>query len=375
MRALPLHDILEAKGASFEERCGVEITSTVSDKKKEYSMIRDGVGITDFSFMQKFRISGDSGVDVLDQLFAGNVAKIRFCRVLHTFLADEKGELVADAYVANNDEDFIVLCESLVDDATLKKMFNTQTAQQRDEAGGGQLEDITDTHVVFSIDGYNAWKAVKDLFGTDVLGLPYLSVETYSFEGESVLLFRAGKTSEFGYLVMAPKTIGAKLMEALLAAAEVHGGGLCGNNIHNDLRLEGRFFNIFSEGARVKDPLSLGLQWMVDFDKESFLGRDAILQRRGKGLENKIIGIKVNASDGDLNQGEAIFSEGKKVAGVEATCFSHVLNAHIGLALFPVDIAYAGLKFNLGKPDGPIVETISMPPIIPKSLSVKLDEM
>jgi len=375
MRALPLHDMLKAKGASFQERYGVEVVSAFSGLKKEYSLIRDGVGITDFSFMQKFRIGGDAGVDLLDQIFAGNVAKIRFCRVLHTFLADESGQLVADAYVANNDEDFIVLCESLVDDLALKKIFNGQNSQESDETSAQELEDITDSHVLFGIDGYNAWKVVKDLFGADVLGLPYLSVENYTFEDGPIILFRAGKTSEFGYLIMAPKEKGSKLMEALIAGAEKNGGGLCGSNIHNELRLEGRFFNIFAEGARVKDPLPLGLQWMIDFDKESFLGRESILQRRESGLQNKIIGIKVNIPNGELKVGDPIFDNGEKVADVIAASFSYAHNACIGLALFPVNIAYAGLRFNLGKSNGPAVDTISMPPIVPKSLSVKLDEI
>jgi hypothetical protein len=47
----------------------------------------------------------------------------------------------------------------------------------------------------------------------------------------------------------------------------------------------------------------------------------------------------------------------------------------LGLALFPVDIAYSGLTFNLDSPDGQKVHTISMPPIMPKSLTVKIDEM
>lgn len=375
MRRLPLHDILLDKGASFEERCGAEIVSAVNGSREEYRMIRDAVGITDFSFMQKYRVTGDTGVDWLDRLFAGNVAKIRFCRVLHTFLADDQGHLVADAYIANNDEDFIVLCESIVDDAELKALYGKNGGRTNGEAGDAGVEDITDSHVVISIDGCNAWKVAKDLFGADVLGLPYLSVETYSFEDASVLLFRAGKTSEFGYLVMAPKEAGPKLMEALLASAQKHGGGLCGSNIHNDLRLEGRFFNIFAEGARVKDPLPLGLQWMIDLNKESFLGSKAIFQKREKGLEQKIIGIKADAPDGSLRVGDLLFNRQKQVASVEAACFSHALKAPIGLALFPFDIAYAGLTFSLGKPDGPAVETISMPPIIPKSLDVKLDEM
>ena len=374
MRQLPLRDLLASQGATFQERYGVEVPCVISDLKKEYGLIRDAVGITDFSFMQKYRVSGDTGVDLIDRMFAGNVAKIRFYRVLHTFLADEQGRLVADAYIANNDEDFIVLCESIAKDADLKKLCGPNGQANAAEGEKGGLEDITQSHVVIGIDGYHAWKVVKDLFGADVLGLPYLSVESYPFADGSVLLFRAGKTSEFGYLVMAPKEAGPQLMQALLKSAQQHGGGLCGSQIHNELRLEGRFFNIFAEGLRVKDPLPLGLQWMIDFDKESFSGRQAILASREKGCEHKIIGIKADAAVSEFKLGDGLFHEGQPVASIEATCFSHTLNAHVGLALFPVDMAYAGLRFELGRAGGPPVQTISMPPIIPKSLSVKLDE-
>lgn len=369
MKTLPLRDFLVGKGASFQERFGVEIPSTFSDPRIEYSMIRDGVGITDFSSMQKFRIAADTGVDFLDAVFAGNVAKTRFCRVLHTFLADEEGNLIADCYVANNDDDFIVLCDSIVEDEVLKELFNKYGAAQ---AG---LLDITDRNVLISIDGYKAWAVAKELFGADVLGLPYLSIETYPFEGQNVSLFRAGKTSEFGYMIMASKEMGTRLVEVLIDAAKKYEGGLCGAKIHDALRLEGRFFNIFAEGVRVKDPLVLGLQWMIDFDKEAFIGRASILEKRAQGLRNKVIGIKADARAGGFIVGAELFSEGKKVGVIEASCFSYALDSHLGLAVLPVDIAYAGLKFNLGKPDGLTVESISMPPIVPKSLSVKLDEL
>jgi len=369
MRTLPLHDRLAHKGAVFQERYGVQVPLTFSGLEAEHRLIRDKVGITDFSYMQKFRISADAGVDFLDNLFAGNVAKTRFCRVLHTFLADPQGNIIADCYVANNDEDFIVLCESIVDDQALREFFNKNQAAQ---AG---LEDLTDTHVLISIDGYKAWALVRDIFGTDVLGLPYLSIEAYPFEGKNISLFRAGKTSEFGYLIMAPKEMGFHLMEVLVDTAQKYEGRLCGVKVHDALRLEGRFFNIFAEGARVKDSLTLGLQWMIDFDKEAFIGRDPILRKREKGLQNKIIGIKADVSASEFIPGAELFSGGKKVAVVEACCFSHILDSRLGLAVFPVGIAYAGLKFNLGKSDGPTIESISMPPIVPKSLSVKLDEL
>jgi aminomethyltransferase len=369
MRPLALHDQWTNAHASISERFGAEIVVAASDRKKEYFFIRDAVGITDFSYMRAFKIPEEKGLDFLDTLLAGNVAKVRFGRVLHTFLADGEGHLMADCFMANNDEELILLCESLVDDTALNSILSANGAA---EAG---LIDLSEDHVVLSVDGYKAWAVIKDLFGTDIVGLPYLSIERYGFEGQDIRLFRAGKTSEFGYLIMAPVSCANALFARLNELTVHHGGGLCGCAVHNDLRLEGRFFNIFAEGAVVRDPLTLGLQWMIDFDKDKFLGREAIFARRSAGLTEKIIGIGFEGPVESLAPGTRIFDGNDKISEVATSCFSHVLQSSVGLAVFPLAIAYSGLSFHIGAPDGPEIKTISMPPIMPKSLSVKLDEM
>ena len=372
MKTSPFHGRFAGfagSGAAFSERYGTEIVSRVSDPKSEYRMVRDAAGVTDFSFMQRFRFPEEKGLDFLDTVCAGNVVKLRFGRMLHTFLPDADGRLVADCYIANNDEECILLCESIIDDGAMKKLLLDMGA-----ADAGMI-DLSTTHALLSVDGYKAWTVAKDLFGPDVLGLPYLSIERYDFKGSAVSLFRAGKTSEFGYMFMVPVEKAGELFDACIDSAKKVGGGLCGVKIHDDLRLEGRFFNIFAEGAIVKDPLQLGLQWMIDFNKDKFAGREAILSRRAAGLSHKIIGISAAAGAAELKKGSPIYNGPDKVAEVIASCFSYVLNRSIGLALFPVSIAYAGLSFCLGSAGGSPLETISMPPIMPKSLTVKLDEM
>ncbi len=368
MRTVPLKNNLEANNVTFGDRFGIEIPLLTHDNDKEYGYIRDSVGITDFSFMQKYVIPEETALDFLDGLVAGNVAKTRFGRVLHTFLANDDGQIVADCFIANNDEEYVLLCESIVDDATLQQILDSQGAAE------AECKNVTDEQIVISIDGFKAWSVAKEVFGTDVLGLPYLSIEMYPFEDTEIHLFRAGKTSEFGYLIMAPKELGEKLFSTLLEAAKKHKGGLCGVAIHNDLRLEGRFFNIFAEGMHVKDPLSLGLQWMIDFDKDSYIGQEAIQKRREEGLTKKIIGVSALGDCDSFTEGAHIMYEGKSVATVEAVCYSPILNRKIGLALFSVDLAYAGLTFTVEGSDDQVT-TISMPPIMPKSLSVKLDEL
>lgn len=364
----PLKTMWTDAGATFEERCGSTVVTQFSDPETEYNHIRNFVGLTDFSYAQVYRMPEETAVDFLDAVVAGNVARTRFGRVVHTLLADEEGHIQGDCYVANNDEEFILICEPIIAPNELDAILDEHGAQ------AAEMEKRSETHVLLGIDGFDAWKVAKELFGADVLGLPYLSVEVYPFEGEDILLFRAGKTSEFGYLFSVPNAVAVAFAEKLRALVEGVGGGLCGVDVHHTMRLEGRFFNVFKEGTAVRDPLTLGLQWMIDFDKESFRGSEAIVARREAGLTKKIIGVATDTG-GDLSPRAVISNRDDAVAEVVASCHSHVLDCELGLAVFPVALAYAGLAFSLGGAEGPSVRTVSMPPILPKSLTIRLDEM
>ncbi len=356
------------EGATLAERHGVEVVSRVSDYETEYRLVRDSVAMTDFSFMRRYRMPTDQGIDLLDGLLPGNVARIRYGRVMQTFLADDDGRLLADCYVANNDEELILLCESAAPDDLMARII-------READREGIAEDLTDSHALLSIDGFRAWAVVRDLFGADALGLPYLSIEIYPFAEEKVHLFRAGKTSEFGYLLMAPHSIAGGLFAAVREAVVAQGGGACGVEAHDSLRLEGRFFNIHAEGLRVGDPLVLGLQWMMDFEKCDYRGAAAILRRRAEGLSRKLIGVLGAPGEHRLKTGVRLFHGAEEAAEVVADAWSPALGCQVALAVFRIDLAFAGLAFSLGAPGGPEVRTTSMPPIMAKSLSVKLDEM
>jgi aminomethyltransferase len=167
--------------------------------------------------------------------------------------------------------------------------------------------------------------------------------------------------------------MGGELLKALVDGAAENGGGLCGAAVHSELRLEGRFFNIYAEGAAVRDPLPLGLQWMIDFDKGAFRGGHALAARREAGMSTKVVGVK--AATGLLEPGVPVLDDGAQVGQVVASCHSYVLDADVGLASLPVQIAYSGLEFVLREESGPAVSTISMPPIMPRSLTVRLDEL
>jgi len=370
MRTLPAHDWLESKGARFEERDGNEVCTGFSDLRSEYGLIREKIAVGDLSQMQKYRSDDEEAIYFLDEVLAANVANIRYGRVLHTFLANERGEVVSDVYVASNEEEILVLCESCVPDAEVDRLLLGD--------GSGPLQRMTDELAVLSVDGPQAWAVPRDLFSPDILGMPYLSVETQDIDGLELTLIRAGKTSEFGYIFVTPRSEAAVVLERLLAAGEPHGAGLCGMAAYDAARLDGRFFNIHCEGREVKDPLALGLQWMIDFEKEKFVGREPILARREQGLQHKIVGVAREMPGEALQIGDELLLDGEQAGPLITVDYSFSMDRQLGLALLRTATAFAELAFTIrrdGQDLDQSVVSVSMPPILPKSLAIKLDEI
>ncbi len=368
MRELLLKSKFMANGISFEERYGISIPFTSDNIEHEYNCVRNTAGLSDFSFLQKYTIPEDTGLDFLNNIFAGNVENLRFGRVLHTFLADESGNIVSDCYIANNDEEFLILCESIIDDSQLDKIL----FEENNGADFG-LKNVTNEFVVLSIDGSNAWKTAKDIFGVSILGLPYLSIEEFQFDGEKINVIRAGKSGEFGYYVIALNKVAEKLFDTALEKVKQIEGTVCGLDVHNILRLDGRFFNIFSEGAEVRNPLYLGLQWMIDLENMNFFGGQNLQNQRDAGVTSKITGMTIDKEVGNVAAGDKICDENGEIGHIVSSKHSYALDKTVALALLPFGSAYSGLKFYLRAADGPEVNTVSMPPFIPKSLNMKLD--
>jgi len=368
MRELLLKNKFMENGITFRERYGINIPFSSNNIENEYNSVRNMVGLSDFSFLQKYTIPEEKGLDFLNNVFAGNVENLRFGRVLHTFMADKNGNIVSDCYIANNDEEYLILCESIIDDLQL----DTILFKDNNGADFG-LKNVTNDFVVLSIDGSNAWKCAKDIFGVSILGLPYLSIEEFQFNNVNVNVIRAGKTGEFGYYVIATNSVAEKLFDKTLEKVKQVGGSVCGLDVHNILRLDGRFFNIFSEGAVVRNPLSLGLQWMIDFENMNFIGGQSLQNQREAGISNKITGMVIAKEHNNVTPGDKICDENGEIGYIVSARHSYVLDKTVALGLLPFEMAYSGLKFYLRTNDGPEINTISMPPFTPKSLNMKLD--
>ena len=358
MRDLTLRSRWAARGAKFGSLCGAECVESFGDVAGELFAIRNTAALCDFSFSGVFEFDEADGAEFLDSKLAANILKLRYGKVIDTFLANRAGRIVAEVFVGNADDKIVAVSEQIDGSAAL-------------ELAAGASADLSGSRVLLSVDGPLAWKVVREVFGSDILNLSFLSMEKYDFEGACVFLMRNGRTGEFGYQFLAPSEVADSLCEKIEAALGGVGGRVCGFGAHEIARMEGNFFNVYKEGVRAGCPLELGLQWMADFEKESFSGSEAILSKRESGLKRRLTGIM---SSGKLEVGCALFDGAREVGVAVAVSESPSLKTNIGLALIDAQIAMPGVGLS-PLPGAPVsVSTVSRPFIVAESLKRGMED-
>jgi len=277
------------------------------------------------------RLGGEDAFDALDVLCPADLY-IRDGQILHTLLLTEEGLPLADLYACCDDEDFFLLSEG----PTAAELMEHIRAHLPPDLEP-ELEDLSGTHRLLSVNGPYAWEVMAELMGPEVVGLPYLSF----FHEQDFTVFRAGKTGEFGYDLLLPREevdgVTARLRDASrrlglsLPTADLAALDRCA--------LENWFFNIRKEGSAGVSPLDLQLQWRVSYHKDDYVGAEAVRQRKAQGAGRRLACV---ISGGELDVDTRVVCQGRDVGRlVNASPFA-AGGGCIGLALVEAALAQPG---------------------------------
>ncbi|GAA6138077.1 aminomethyltransferase family protein [Arenicella sp. 4NH20-0111] len=335
MNALTALHTLHAKNVtSFN---GIEVPDQYSDLDKEYKALRHNVALSDYSHYTKLKIEGDEAFDVLDIAVAGDVAEIRDEQTLYTVLLDEAGNIISDVYIMNDDDTYIVLSEH-IDDETLLTLFKERMGEFDDV----EFTSLTHSHAIIAMEGPYSWELAKEIYGMDVIGIPFLGFIALE---EDVFLLRAGKHGEFSYKVILPNEEAEALWNEIEEKGERYELVKAGLALHKLTRLENPYFSPSGNGSVSRDPRELQLQWMVRYDKDEFYGREKLLEKREQNLAKKVVGV-VLEQGGDahtINSGDAVIYNGETIGKIVSCGYSPSLNKVIAQAILDNTYAYAGI--------------------------------
>ncbi len=297
--------------------------------------VRSSAAMSRLHHVHMVRIRGGGAFDAIDRIFTRDLY-LRDGQMIHGLLLDEEARVFADCYLASDDQEFFLLGEG-PDKHELLDYLRRHAATFADV----EILDAGEGHRLIGLDGPYAWELLARLVGQEVVGLPYLTF----FFFEELLCCRAGKTGEFGYVIIAPEHTADDTWERLANA----GGDLRVAEVTLDVldhcALESWFFNVRAEGRRPVTPLELQLQWRISRRKE-YVGSSSLQERRKSPVAQRLTCL---VSDSPIQVDDVVRHGAAVVGQVVNAGFSPVRDDWVTLALLDTEYAYPGIAdFRVG---------------------------
>ena len=216
-------------------------------------------------------------------------------------------------------------------------------------------------------------EAVQELFSADITGIGLRSSDIITWEGEDITVIRVGRTSEYGYVIMA-SVEKAKEIYRLMREGEwdfpVKEGGLDALEL---AMLEVHQPNFIRETEEFGDIFELAQQWYIQYDKEDYTGWERLMEKFSNGVKKGAVGFSA-AADSELPAGCEVTDGTDTIGRVVYGRYSYKLEKFLGIAVLDNPYAEAGLKLTAKGTNGDEeINTLSGPFIRPLSWDMKME--
>jgi glycine cleavage system aminomethyltransferase T len=313
------------------------------DPIAEYWQLLEGVTLWDVGVERQVEITGPDAFDFTNMLVARDLNKCAVGQCKYVFVTAPDGGIINDPVLLRLGENHFWL--SLADSDVL--LWAMGVAHN-----SGMNVTIREPDVgPVQVQGPKSKDVMVDLFGEDILELPYYFVRSYELDGMPVMVSRTGYTAELGYEIYlhdASKN-GERLWNAVLEAGRPHGLAVTGPC--HIRRIEGGILAWGCDMWLDTNPYEVGMgyDWMVDLEQGAdFIGKEALRKIKQEGPKRRLVGVEISgASLGSYNDGSMIDCfpvrrRGEPVGRVTSACHSPRLEKNIGYAMVPVELAELG---------------------------------
>ncbi|MBL4806517.1 MAG: GcvT family protein [Rhodobacteraceae bacterium] len=346
VRRSPIHDALLKNGAVMGESSGWERANWFADpgqtaeyqyswkrqnwfenSAREHMLVREKVGMFDMTSFGKIRVEGRDACSFLQRLCANQI-NVASGKIVYTQMLNPRGGIECDLTVTRLSETLFLL---VVPGATLQR----DLAWLRRHLGDAfaVITDMTAAESVFAIMGPDARELMQKVSPNDFSNTahPFGVAREIEIGMGLARAHRVTYVGELGWEIYAPTDQAAHIFEALQQA----GVGLCGLHALDSCRLEKAYRHFGHDITDEDHVLEAGLGFAVKTDKGDFIGRDAVLKKRGTGLETRLVQFILTDPEPLLYHNEPILRDGKIVGHLSSGNYGHSLGAAIGLGYVP----------------------------------------
>jgi aminomethyltransferase len=297
----PFHERTFALCASlsYREWAGYYAVSTYeTHHEHEYNAIRNAAALIDISPLFKYVVSGRDAVRLVNRVITRDASALAIGQVCYTPWCDERGQVLDDGTVARLAEDRFRWTA-----AEPNLRWLTQNARGMDVS----IEDVSEGTAALAVQGPTSASVLRAAVrGLDTDTLGYFRVASGQVGDVRVDVSRTGYTGDLGYEIWMPSADALSVWDALMAAGrafDIMPAGLLALDL---ARIEAGLLLIDVDytGSRkaltpmqTYSPSELGLDRLVQLEKGPFVGREALVAERERGVARRVVGLEIAWDD------------------------------------------------------------------------------
>lgn len=305
---------------------------------EEHRLVREAVGMFDVSHMGELLVRGPKAAEILDIVLSNQPSRLLPGQAIYSLMCAHDGGTVDDLVVYRRTQNTFLL---VVNAANRSSDFSWIKAQLAATPDSAEVEDVSLETALIAVQGPRALQVLAPLVNQDLAMLASFQFVNASIAGIPAMISRTGYTGEDGFEVY------LKAVEAMTLWGRLHQLGVpaVGLGARDSLRLEARLALYGHELSRTISPLEAGLTRFVRLEGKgaSFIGRQALLRQRERGLDFRLAGLMLPAG-AIPRHGYRVGHGTVTIGDVTSGGFSPTLKQGLALALLPTDYTRPGTE-------------------------------
>ena len=310
----------------------------------EHLAVRNSVGIFDITHMGRAIITGPEAEKFLNYVSTNDVSKLTPLSAQYSTVCNEKGGIKDDFVVSRLEKDKFLMVYNASNRAKDYEWL-TLHAKKFDV----KVEDASDNIAMFAVQGPKAEETLQKISTEDLSQIGRFKCGWTKLADIQVFLSRTGYTGEDGFEIfvwnspISNPEKAVKVWNSILEAGREFGIQPCGLGARDTLRLEAGMCLYGNDINEDTTPLEARISFVVKFDKDEFIGKEALLKQKEEGLKRRRIGIKM-LERGIPRRGYGIYKNGEKIGEITSGTFSPFLENGIGMGYVKIEYDNEGEK-------------------------------
>ncbi|MFC0470512.1 FAD-dependent oxidoreductase [Halalkalibacter kiskunsagensis] len=361
MRVSPFYLRQKSLGASFNEKLGweqpqwydanallVENYKNAIFKRKgwaaeyweptieaEHLHTKQYAGLYDATAAKKrLEIKGEDAVEFLQKLTTGNI-DISVGQVMNTFMLNELAGIKDEIRVIRTGEAaFLVLCTGAVEASWIKRHLPIESRVA--------IQDVTAATCSLAVIGPKASDVLQSLapeFFTSKVWQPGQAKELF-IGNVTVLAVYDSYLGTEGWELFTTFAQGLQLWDRLVESGQPYQLIAVGDRALENLRIESLKLRSGKDFWSEHSPYEVGLHHMVDLNKQTFIGKEALLERNNEGPKLLAITLELNDPSIVVMGYEPVFDEDTAVGFVTSAGYAY----HLGKGVVHVLVLPEAVK-------------------------------